>query len=71
MNSRSEITNDKWHMMQLKKAQTLEELRRCVEEIDYDVWEEMTWTKVESKMDRVRNFYAYRKLTVGQKRAVK
>jgi hypothetical protein len=60
MNSRSEITNDKWHMMQLKKAQTLEELRRCVEEIDYDVWEEMTWTKVESKMDRVRNFYAYR-----------
>jgi hypothetical protein len=60
MNSRSEITNDKWHMMQLKKAQTLEELRRCVEEIDYDVWENMTWTKVESKMDRVRNFYAYR-----------
>ena len=60
MNSRSEITNDKWHMMQLKKAQTLEELRRCVEEIEYDVWEEMTWTKVESKMDRVRNFYAYR-----------
>ena len=60
MNSRSEMTNDKWHMMQLKKAQTLEELRRCVEEIDYDVWEEMTWTKVESKMDRVRNFYAYR-----------
>ncbi len=58
MTSRSEITNDKWHMMQLKKAQTLEELRRCVEEIDYDVWEEMTWTKVESKMDRVRNFYA-------------
>jgi len=54
------MTNDKWHMMQLKKAQTLEELRRCVEEIDYDVWEEMTWTKVESKMDRVRNFYAYR-----------
>lgn len=60
MNSRSEITNDKWHMMQLKNAQTLEELRRCVEEIDYDVWENMTWTKVESKMDRVRNFYAYR-----------
>lgn len=54
------MTNDKWHMMQLKKAQTLEELRRCVEEIDYDVWENMTWTKVESKMDRVRNFYAYR-----------
>lgn len=60
MNSRSEMTNDKWHMMQLKNAQTLEELRRCVEEIDYDVWENMTWTKVESKMDRVRNFYAYR-----------
>jgi len=60
MTSRSEITNDKWHMMQIKKAQTLEELRRCVEEIEYDVWENMTWTKVESKMDRVRNFYAYR-----------
>jgi hypothetical protein len=42
-------------MMQIKKAQNIDDLRDCIFEIDYDKWEEMEWTLDEAKMNRVRS----------------
>ena len=59
------MNNDRWHIMQIKKAKTADDLQKCIAEIKYDQWEDMPWTKVESKMARVRNFFAYRCMVLG------
>lgn len=67
MTSHSEMPNDRWHMMQIKKAQNIDDLRDCIFEIDYDKWEEMEWTLDEAKMNRVRNYFAFRCMSLGIK----
>ena len=34
----------------------MDDLRECQADIDYDIWEEMEWTKVKKDLNRVRNY---------------
>ena len=60
MSSHSEMPNEKWHMLRIKEAKNIDDLRECIAEIEYDKWEEMEWTMISSKMQRVRSFFAYK-----------
>ena len=62
-----EIPNERWHMMQIKKAKNLDDLRGCMFEIDYDKWEQLEWTLDKAKMNRVRNYFAFRCMALGIK----
>ena len=59
--------NVRWHMKQIKKATTSKELDDCMWEVDYDVWEEMEWTLDKANVNRVRNYFSFRCMTLGIK----
>lgn len=52
-------------MQQIKNAKSMEDLRECQAEIDYDIWEEMEWTLVKKDLNRVQNYLQY-KISVMQ-----
>ena len=59
--------NVRWHLLQIKKAGDRKELEDCAFEIDYDIWEDMEWTLDKSNVNRVRNYFAFRCMTLGIK----
>ncbi len=65
MSSHSEMPNEKWHMLRIKEARNIDDLRECIAEIEYDKWEEMEWTKRQSKMNQVRNYFAFKCRSFG------
>jgi len=67
MSSHSEMPNEKWHMLRIKEAKNIDDLRECIAEIEYDKWEEMEWTMDAAKMNRVRNFFAFKCMSMGIK----
>ena len=56
----SQDENCRWHMRQIKNARSMEDLRECQAEIDYDIWEEMEWTLVKKDLNRVQNYLQYK-----------
>lgn len=56
----SQDENCRWHMQQIKNAKSMEDLRECQAEIDYDIWEEMEWTLVKKDLNRVQNYLQYK-----------
>jgi len=60
-----EPANERWHMMHIKNAKNIDDLRECQAEIDYDIWEEMEWTLVKANVNRVRNYLEFRCMTLG------
>ena len=65
MSSHSEMPNEKWHMLRIKEAKNVDDLRECIAEIDYDKWEEMEWTMDKAKLNRVRNYFAFKCMSMG------
>lgn len=61
----SQDENCRWHMQRIKNAKSMEDLRECQAEIDYDIWEEMEWTLVKANVNRVRNYLEFRCMTLG------
>ena len=62
-----EPANERWHMMQIKNAKNIDDLRECIAEIEYDKWEEMEWTMHAAKVNRVRNYFAFKCMSLGIK----
>ena len=62
-----EPASERWHMMQIKSAKNINDLRECIAEIEYDKWEEMEWTMDQAKMNRVRNYFAFKCMSMGIK----
>ena len=56
----SQDQNCRWHMQRIKNAKSMEDLRECQAEIDYDIWEEMNWTLVKKDLNRVQNYLQYK-----------
>jgi hypothetical protein len=54
-------------MMHIKNAKNIDDLRECIAEIEYDKWEEMGWTMDQAKMNRVRNYFAFKCMSMGIK----
>lgn len=54
-------------MLRIKNAKNMDDLRECQAEIDYDIWEEIEWTLVKANVNRVRNYFAFRCMTLGIK----
>lgn len=52
--------NCRWHMLRIKNAKSMDDLRECQAEIDYDIWEEMEWTLVKKDLNRVQNYLQYK-----------
>jgi len=52
--------NCRWHMQRIKNAKSMDDLRECQAEIDYDIWEEMEWTLVKKDLNRVQNYLQYK-----------
>ena len=52
--------NCRWHMKRIKAAKSMDDLRECQADIDYDVWEDMEWTKVKKDLNRVKNYMQYK-----------
>ena len=47
-------------MKRIKAAKNMDDLRECQADIDYDIWEEMEWTKVKKDLNRVKNYMQYK-----------
>ena len=47
-------------MKRIKAAKSMDDLRECQADIDYDVWEDMEWTKVKKDLNRVKNYMQYK-----------
>ena len=47
-------------MLRIKKAKNMDDLRECQADIDYDIWEDMEWTKVKKDLSRVRNYFRHK-----------
>ena len=47
-------------MQRIKNAKSMEDLRECQAEIQYDIWEEMQWTLVKKDLNRVQNYLQYK-----------
>lgn len=56
----SQDENCRWHMQRIKNSKSMEDLRECQAEIDYDIWEEMEWTLVKKDLNRVQNYLQYK-----------
>lgn len=54
-------------MLRIKKAKNMDDLRECQADIDYDIWEDMGWTLDKANVNRVRNYFAFRCMTLGIK----
>ena len=52
-------------MKRIKAAKSIADLRECQADIDYDVWEEMEWTLDKANVNRVRNYFEFRCMTLG------
>ena len=56
-----EVDNFRWHMKRMKDAKTIDALRECWCDIDYDIWEEMPWTMSKVKVNQARNYMQVKK----------
>jgi hypothetical protein len=45
----------------MKDAKTIEDLRECWCDIDYDIWEEMPWTMSKLKVSQAKNYMKFKK----------
>jgi hypothetical protein len=53
-------------MLRIKNAKSMDDLRECQAEIDYDIWEEMEWTLVKKDLNRVKNYMHYKTCELGK-----
>lgn len=52
-------------MKRIKAAKSMDDLRECQADIDYDIWEDMEWTLDKANVNRVRNYFEFRCMTLG------
>jgi hypothetical protein len=52
-------------MKRIKAAKSMDDLRECQADIDYDIWEDMEWTLDKADVNRVRNYFEFRCMTLG------